>query len=118
MRYFSNLEFYPRTTELGGGIQRRRNLLTALMYVLLSLGIFSHDVVSIAPLGFRPITWSALAASFILGLALLPPAIRWINIKTTEPSPLQVITAFSIGFFVDLSSKEFLPRVMAAIVKH
>jgi uncharacterized membrane protein YczE len=87
------------------------------MYVLLSLGIFCHQAVNLAPLGFRPVAWSTLAASFIVGLALLPPVIRWINLRTTGPSFLQVITAFSIGFFIDLSSKEILARVWHLVVR-
>lgn len=117
MRYLSNLEFYPRMTELGSNVQRRRDFLTGLMYILLSLGIFSHQAVNLVPLGFRPVAWSALAASFIVGLALLPPVIRWINLRAKGPSFLQVITAFSIGFFVDLSSNEILARVWHSIVR-
>ena len=80
-------------------------------------GIFSHQAVSLAPLGLRPVQWSTLAASFIVGLALLPPVIRWINVRTKGPNFLQVITAFSVGFFVDLSSKEILARVWHSIVR-
>jgi hypothetical protein len=33
-------------------------------------------------LGFHQVRWSTLGASFVVGLALLPPVIRWINLKT------------------------------------
>lgn len=117
MRYFTNLEFYPRTKELGSGIQGRRNLLTVLMYILLSLGIFAHEAVRLYPLGFRPTHWSTIAASFVVGLALLPPAIRWINVKTDSPSLIQVVTAFSLGFFIDLSSKGVIGQVWKLIAR-
>lgn len=117
MRYFSNLEFYPRTMELGSSIQGRRDLLTILMYVLLSLGIFSHHAVNLTPLGFRTVAWSTLFASFVVGLALLPPVIRWINLRTERPSLIQIVTAFSIGFFIDLSSDEILIHIWRLIVR-
>jgi|SRR5271170_5998888 len=116
MRYFTNLEFYPAATELGSGpIQRKRNLLTVLMYILLSLGVFAHEAVSLVPVSFRPVGWSTFAASFVIGLALLPPAIRWINGRKHNPSWQQVITAFSIGFFIDFSSKALLGQIWKLI---
>jgi hypothetical protein len=74
-------EFYGPATDRCG-IQKRRNILTFLMYLLLSLGIFSHEAVSMSSLGFHQVRWSTLGASFVVGLALLPPVIRWINLKT------------------------------------
>ena len=115
MRYFTNLEFYPDRTELGPGLQSRRNLLTGLMYMLLSLGIFAHEAVNISPVSFRPVHWSTLGAAFVIGLALLPPAIRWINGRKHNPSWEQVLTAFSVGFFIDLSSKQVLALIWKLI---
>src|SRR5271157_5691703 len=111
MRYFMNLEFYPDRTEMGPGLQNRRNVLVVLMYVLLSLGIFAHEAVNLSPVSFRPVHWSTLGASFVMGVALLPPAIRWINGRKRKPSWEQVLTAFSIGFFIDLSSRQVLGQV-------
>lgn len=116
-RYFTNLEFYPRGTELGYRTQRKRNILTAAMYVLLSAGIFAHEAVSLAPLGFRPVHASTLAAAFIAGLALLPPVVRWVNLNTEKPGILQVIAAFSIGFFLDFSSKAVIGQIWSKLVQ-
>jgi hypothetical protein len=115
MRYFTNLEFYPDRTELGPRLQSRRNFLTSLMYMLLSLGIFAHEGVSLAPVSFRPVHWSTLGASFVVGLALLPPTIRWINSRKLNASWEQVLTAFSIGFFVDLSNEHLLSLIWKLI---
>jgi uncharacterized membrane protein YczE len=115
MRYFTNLEFYADRTELGHDLQTRRNLLVALMYLLLSLGIFAHEAIGLSPLSVRPVHWSTLGASFIVGLALLPPAIRWINIRKRNPSWEQVLTAFSVGFFIDLTNKQVLGQIWKLI---
>jgi hypothetical protein len=111
VRYFTNLEFYADRTELGSGLQRRRNWLLVLMYALLSLGIFAHEAVDIPSVSFKTVHWATLGASFVIGLALLPPIIRWINKRRKKPSFEQVLTAFSVGFFVDLSSKEILEQI-------
>ncbi len=118
MRYFTNLEFYADRTDLGSALQRRRNWLSVLMYVLLSLGIFAHEAVNIQSVSFKVVHWTTLGASFVIGLALLPPIIRWLNKRRKEPSLEQALTAFSVGFFVDLSSKEIftqIPRLLKAL---
>lgn len=115
MRYFTNLEFYPDRTELGSGLQRRRNWLCALMYVLLSLGIFAQEAVDVTTASFREVHWTTLGASFVIGLALLPPVIRWVNRRRKTPSIEHVLAAFSVGFFVDLSSKGILSHTSKLI---
>lgn len=115
LRYFTNLEFYADTTELGSGTQTRRNWLTAFMYMLLSLGIFAQEAVDIASVSFKPVHWATLGASFVIGLALLPPLIRWLNRKRRVPSLEHVLTAFSVGFFIDLSSKEIYLQVIKLV---
>jgi uncharacterized membrane protein YczE len=100
---------------MGSGLNRRRKLLTLLMYILLSLGIFGHEAVNLAPVSFRHVEWSTLGASFVVGFALLPPVMRWINRRKRKPSWEQVITAFSIGFFIDLSSKQVLATILKVV---
>jgi uncharacterized membrane protein YczE len=111
MRYFTNLEFYADRTDLGSAFQRRRNWLVVLMYVLLSLGIFAHEAIDIQSVSFKSVRWGTLGASCVIGLALLPPIIRWLNKRRKEPSFEQVLAAFSVGFFVDLSSKGILAQI-------
>ena len=117
MRYFSNLEFLPDHIELGASATRRRWTIGA--YVAFCLGIFARQLipypqVTIASANLR---WPALIAAFIIGLALFPPVMRWLNTRRRKPSAEHLITAFSFGFFVDLASAgaAALARVMGVI---
>ncbi len=87
------------------------------MYLLLSLGMFARQLTSFDPvsISLSNATWSTLVASFVIGLALLPPAIRWVNGKKKTPSWEQVITGFSIGFFIDLTSHSILTKIWHAL---
>jgi hypothetical protein len=106
--YFLNLGFYPAVVELGGDIQSKRILWTLMSYLVLSSGIFCRQCISLSPppLNFQTgnLHGSVMAASFILGLALLPPCMRWLNRKRIEPNWEQVLWSFSFGFFVDTSA--------------
>jgi hypothetical protein len=115
-RYFSNLDFYWDRTELGSGLQTRRNQLTVIAYLLLSAGIFTGQAVDTKGVDFRPVHLSTLGASFVIGLALLPPVIRWLNRRRTKPSLEHFLTAFSIGFFINLSSTKVLQQIWHALI--
>jgi hypothetical protein len=104
MRYFSNLEFLPDEVELGASTTRRRWTIAA--YVTFCLGIFARQLIPYPQVLVQSdnLRWSALAASFIIGLALFPPVMRWLNTRRRKPSGEHLVTAFSFGFFVDLAS--------------
>lgn len=104
MRYFTNLEFLPDTVELGASSSRRRWTLGA--YVTFCLGIFARQLIPYPKVVVEAtnVRWSAFAASFIIGLALFPPVMRWLNGRRRKPSGEHLVTAFSFGFFVDLAS--------------
>ena len=81
---------------------------TISAYVLLFLGLFSHQCID---LGRKPIEFSTsnvrlsvLAASAVLAIALFPAFIHWFNHKRKQPSWEHILWAFSFGFFIDLSS--------------
>ena len=93
------------------GPKKRKNtklIWTALIYLLLSLGIFfRRTVVGLDPLpGVKTevFTISIIAASFIIGLAILAPLLRVISkFHKGKLSWQHCLTAFSIGFFGDLT---------------
>jgi hypothetical protein len=70
----------------------------------------ARQLTTLVPLGFQPsnFTWSTGTASLIVGLALLPPVMRWLNRGRTRVTWESVFAAFSIGFFIDLSSAKVL----------
>jgi hypothetical protein len=76
-----------------------------LIYGFFSLGIFARQVTRFPLVEFNPakIQLSVLAVSFIFGLALLPPVMRYFN-KSHKKFSYNVVYSFSIGFFVDLAS--------------
>ena len=110
MRFFSNLEFYPTDTRLGPRIQTKRHLWTTAAYFLLSLGIFARQIIDFPTVRFAPeqINIPVLGASFIVGLAVFPPAMRWINSRRHVPGLEHLLAPFTIGFFLNLAMKLIL----------
>jgi hypothetical protein len=104
MRYFTNLEFLPDKVDLGASDLRR--VWTWLAYVTFCLGIFARQLIPYPKVVVETtnLRWSSFLASFIIGLALFPPIMRWINKRRRKPSAQQIVSAFSFGFFVDLAS--------------
>jgi len=107
-RYFLNFGFYPQVVELGGTAEAKRGIWTLISYAMLSGGIFCRQCISLIP---RPLKFelanlqgSVLVASLIIGLALLPPWMRWLNRRRIQPGWEHVLWAFSFGFFVDTSA--------------
>ena len=109
MRYLENLEFYPDEIVLGSSIAKWRWIWTLASYVLLSLGLFSRQLIAWpkVELGSIP-QWGTLAASFIVGLAVFPPAMRWLNRKRRRPSVEHILGSFTFGFFLDSLFKQAL----------
>jgi hypothetical protein len=110
MRFFSNLEFYAKDTRLGPRIQTKRHLWTLGAYLLLSLGIFARQIIDFPTIRFVSSQANAavLGASFIVGLAIFPPAMRWINSRRSVPGLEHLLAPFTIGFFLNLAMKLIL----------
>src|SRR5690349_9061775 len=105
--YFFNLDFYWDRLTLGPALQNKKLIWTATVYFLLSLGIFSRQITAFpkVDLNTHNVTRSVLIASFVIGFALLPPVMRWISKRTKKPTWEHTLAAFSIGFFIDLSTQ-------------
>jgi hypothetical protein len=118
-RYFTNLDFLWDQYTYGPSAQTKRRILTALSYVLLSLGLFTRQITNFPEVEMRSekIHWSVLIASFLIGLALFPPIMRRLNRSRRKPSWEHALTAFSIGFFVDLSSDKLVLPLWNSIQK-
>jgi len=106
MNYFDDLGFFGDDVQLGGSLVRRTRLWTLSCYLLLCLGIFLRQVTKFprVDLDFANIRISVAVASLIIGLAIFPPVIRWLNRRRKHPGVEHALLPFSIGFFVDLSS--------------
>jgi hypothetical protein len=115
LRYFSNLEFLPDTIALGAS--RGRAAWTWGAYLLFSAGIFARQITDFptVDLDLTHLQWSVLAASFIIGLAVFPPIMRWLNRSRRHPGWEHVITAFGVGFFLDLSNAEVLRPLLGQV---
>ncbi|MCS3868814.1 hypothetical protein J3D55_001730 [Chryseobacterium ginsenosidimutans] len=81
---------------------------TILIYIFLSLGIFCRRTVNfpepLSGINTFVFKWGIIAASFIIGLAVLAPLLRIISkFHKGKLSWQHCLTAFSIGFFGDLT---------------
>jgi hypothetical protein len=107
-RYFTDLGFLPAVEQkdltLGAAAARRR--WTLLAYLAFSAGIFARQLVPFPRVvaEYANLRWSTLAGSLIIGLALFPPLMKWINSKRRKPSAQHLVSAFSYGFFIDLAA--------------
>jgi len=117
INYFLNLDFYPGEIDFGA-LESKRLRWTLSAYGLLVLGLFCQQVTDLRRM---PITvklenvhWGVFIASMIVALALLPPFMRWLNNRHKNPSFIHVLWAFTVGFFVNLSTNVFA----SAIAKH
>jgi hypothetical protein len=99
---FEEIELGPKKTT------HTKFFWTALIYIFFSSGIFfRRTVVKLDPLpGVNTAVFKIgiIAASFIIGLALLAPLLRVISkFHKGQLSWQHCLTAFSIGFFGDLT---------------
>ncbi|WBX96669.1 hypothetical protein [Chryseobacterium gambrini] len=81
---------------------------TILIYIFLSLGIFFRRTVNfpepLSGINTFVFKWGIIGASFIIGLAVLAPLLRIISkFHKGKLSWQHCLTAFSIGFFGDLT---------------
>ena len=113
-KYFLDLDFYPDRVELGPHLQSVRALWTLSAYLLLSFGVFSKQCVRFTPppakFGWANVELQVLVASLVIGLALFPLWMKWLNKKRRKPNWEHVLWAFSFGFFIDLSTAAIWER--------
>jgi hypothetical protein len=104
-RYILNLGFAPDKIELGGASLRMAWTVGA--YLLLVAGIITRQNFCLGPVRIciDHLDWRVVAGSAVLGLAIFPVMMRWFNRKFRQPSWEHILFAFSIGFFLDLSSQ-------------
>ena len=115
MRFFSDLDFYPHDTHLGPRIQTKRHVWTIAVYILLSLGIFARQLTDFPNVRFNvaQFNWSVLTGSFVIGLAIFPPAMRWLNAHRGVPGLEHIFAPFTIGFFLNLVIKTIMKGWLA-----
>ncbi|MFT3702127.1 MAG: hypothetical protein QM802_07145 [Agriterribacter sp.] len=99
---FEDIDFGPKKSK------DTKVIWTVVIYVSLSLGIFLRRTVNFPdPLpGLNTVVfkWSIIAASFIIGLAILAPLLRIISkFHKGKLSWQHCLTAFTIGFFGDMT---------------
>lgn len=110
LRYFTDLNFLWDEHTFGPTLSQKRALYAAAAYVLLSLGLFARQITAFPQVDINAanIRWPVVLASFIIGLALFPPIMRFFNKKDKKPGFEHVVLAFGIGFFVDLASGKII----------
>jgi hypothetical protein len=94
------------TLPLGGRPGRSTWAWSVGAWLSLSCGIFLRQGLNLQEMDWqvqRLNAGSALAA-LVVGLAVLPPAMRWFNRKRKKPGAAQMLAAFSLGFLLDLAS--------------
>ncbi|WP_163409768.1 hypothetical protein [Flavobacterium ajazii] len=128
--YFTNFGFNPKSEasndfkdiEYGPKKSQETTLIwTALIYVFLSLGILLRRAVNFPePMhGINTAVFEVgvIVASFIIGLAMLAPLLRVISrFHKGKLSWQHCLTAFSIGFFGDMTFN-FLIDIFVGILK-
>jgi len=117
LRYFTDLGFLWTETKYGtgpGSVQSKRTQLTIAAYVFFSLGLFGRQITAFPKviIAFENISWSVAIASFVIGSAVFPLVMNRLNKARPRPSFEHVLTAFSMGFFVDLSNEKLLAPLL------
>ena len=117
LHYFGDLNFLWDQRTFGPTLAHKRALYALGSYLLLSLGIFARQITAFPKVDINTanIRGAVLLASFIIGLALFPPMMRFFNKKNKQPGFEHVILAFGIGFFVDLASGKVIAPAWDAI---
>ena len=110
---FEDINYGPRK-------KRKKLLWTLYVYIALSLGIFLRNIVNYpdAKKGLDTASFKAgiVAASFIIGLALLSPLLRYISkINKGKLSWEHCLSSFTIGFFGNLAFQLLLNRFFKLI---
>jgi len=117
LSYFTDLNFLWDEHTFGPTLSQKRALYAAGSYIFLSMGLFARQITAFPRVDINAtnIRWPVLIASFIIGLALFPPIMRFFNKKDKKPGIEHVILAFGIGFFIDLASGKIIAPVWHSI---
>jgi len=108
--YFEDLGFYRNEINLGASIKQKRLQWTAIVYGLLSSGIFCRQVTNFpkVTMNFLNFNLSVFLASMIIGFAILPYIMRKITKNRPKPGLEHTLSAFGMGFFIDFASSSLL----------
>jgi len=114
LEYFKDMGFYRDVKTFGPSIRQKRMKWTAIVYVLLSLGIFSRQITNFpkVSMNYANLNFSVFFASLIIGFAILPYVMRKLTKKAPKPGLEHTLSAFGIGFFIDLASSEIIKHFM------
>jgi hypothetical protein len=141
--YFTDLNFYTRTT-FGIGEQSKRRLWLFACYLAFALGVFCRQLVDMANfpsvrLNSNSLDFSTFTASFIVGLAIFPffvrhmrkladylsdsnkegiPAAEGENSNAAPWNLLHVLTSFTTGFFVNLAYDKLVQFIQTQLAPH
>ena len=93
--------------------ESRAWLWTLGAWLALSAGIFLRQAILLLQMNwnFTRLSIAQASVSAVVALALLPPAMRWLNRKRTKPGMSQILASFSLGFLVDLSAVATMRRL-------
>jgi hypothetical protein len=108
--YFTDMGFYHNQKALGRSLLNKKARWTIVVYLLVSLGIFCRQITSFPVVDLNPanIKVSIFLASMIIGFAILPYVMRRISKNKPNPSLEHTLSAFGIGFFIDLASSQLI----------
>ena len=111
--YFTELDFYYKEIVLGKSIFKKKKLWVIIVYMLLSIGIFSRQITKFPQidLNLNNLRTSVFLASLIVGFAVLPLVIKRLNkITKGKPKIEHIMWSFSMGFFIDLIISNLLAK--------
>jgi hypothetical protein len=96
----------PVRLPLGGSPRRRPWMWTVGAWLSLSCGIFLRQGLDLRSMDWhvRRLNEGSALAALVVGLAVLPPAMRWFNSKRQKAGTPQILAAFSLGFLLDIAS--------------
>lgn len=115
MKYLLDLRFFQGETTLGA--TSRRMQWTLAVYFVLVAGVFCRQITAFpkVDMNLDNLRWGVLAASFILGLVVLPPVMRFLNGKRRTPGFEHILSAFGVGFLIDFSSKVLYEAILGPL---
>jgi len=108
--YFKDMGFFHNEEYLGPRLIQKKTRWTILVYVLVSLGIFCRQITNFptVSMNMTNFNFSVFAASMIVGFAILPYVMKKISRKKPKLSYEHTLSAFGIGFFIDLTNSILL----------
>ncbi|MBL7733596.1 MAG: hypothetical protein JNM88_20670 [Chitinophagaceae bacterium] len=110
LSYFTELGFFQNDVVLGRSVIRKKTKWVIIVYILLSMGIFSRQITNfpIVDINFSNLRWPVFFASLIIGFAILPYIMRRITARRPTPGLEHTLSAFGMGFFIDFASSKLI----------